>query len=617
MQKYFAPQRLAASGISDFDSWAATFGEVTTSFEANVVGDQFKLKSRFAKFTNVPELLTMFHEFGDVKTADDLKLPVPQLAERGDGRRLPELLTVPASHELKSYIQDLSERVDQIAARGVDPREDNMLKVASDGRKAALDMRLVFEADQHQYLAASGKLDVAAAKLAQVWRETRERRFLDPVTGEESPLPGALQLVFCDLSTPSPDRWNAYAELRSQLIQRGMPAESVRFIHDAATDEAKARLFADCRAGRVAVLMGSTAKMGVGTNVQDRAIHLMDLDAPWRPADVQQRHGRIVRQGNQNPEVQLTQVVTEGSFDTFMWQTLERKQKFIDQVMRRDLNGAREIEDISETALSYSEFKAIASGNPLLLEQAKAHQEVTRYSRLEEAHRRNEASLRRTIDQANASITDLTGRRPELVDAIARTTPTDGDSFHIKVGHHSTSKRATAAEMIGQLLAAADLSQTQYRELGVVARLGGHNIELTNDGHGNLIFNLQGLQRPTATVPFDDLHSPHKGTVTKLENLVGKHLTATLAAVDDTLTEQQQRLQQANASIGREFPHSAALEAARNRYRDITEQITAQAPLEPSPTGGTAQRLNELAQTRPQQGHDFVDHRPALPPRTL
>lgn len=597
MQRYLAPTRLTSAGIHDFDSWAATFGEVVTGFEANITGDQFKLKGRFAKFTNVPELLTMFHEFGDIKTAADLDLPVPRIGQRGDGQRLANLVSVEQTDALSAYIGDLSKRVDKITSRQVDPRDDNMLKVASDGRKAALDMRLVTAEEYHPLLTENSKVDVAAAHLAQVWAANKDRTYPDPATGEDSSITGALQLVFCDLSTPSTEKWNVYDALRDQLYERGLPHGSVRFIHEAENDDAKARLFADARAGKIAVLMGSTQKMGVGTNIQDRAIHLMDLDAPWRPADVAQRHGRIIRQGNLNPEIQLTQLVTVGSFDTYMWQTLERKGRFIDQIMRGTLSGGREIEDISEATLSSAEFKAIASGNPLLLEQARAEEDLRRYTRLEEAHRRNEQSLSHTITRTTQSIDETTTRRPLLEAAVARTVPTAGDAFAITINGRHIRKRADAADHLQQTLRSLYLRETVYHESRNLITLGGHNIHLVNDGHSNLRFIVDGLDSPVVVVPFADIQNPHKGTLTKLENLLSTHIPTALRDNHASADDAQRRLQHAHASLGHPFKHADALTDARQRYEAINQQIASQDPIttETTPTDQQMERLKTLA----------------------
>jgi hypothetical protein len=332
---------LAVFGISDFDSWAATFGQTVTQIEmAPEGGNSFRQKTRFAKFTNVPEMLRRWHVSADIKTGDDLKLPVPALAQRpADGQRAPETVITQPSDVQLDIMASLGERADAIRNRQVQPEEDNMLKVCTDGRKAALDLRLL-----GLPMTDSGKVEAAADRITDLWQAHRDDTYPAP-GGQDAPIRGSLQLVFCDIGTPSDD-WNVYEELRDQLAARGLPRESIRFVHDAKSDRDKGELFAACRAGTVAVLIGSTEKMGVGTNVQFRAIALHHLDCPWRPADVAQREGRILRQGNHNSEVQILRYVTERSFDGYMWQTVERKARFIAQVMRGRLD-VREIEDIA------------------------------------------------------------------------------------------------------------------------------------------------------------------------------------------------------------------------------------------------------------------------------
>ncbi len=444
MQKYLRPDLLEAAGIDVFDSWAATFGEVVTEVEmAPEGGGSFRLKSRFAKFRNVPELLRMFHLVADVKLADDLDLPKPLLAEH-DGKRQPVIIEVPASSELKDYVTDLAERAGQIRARAVAPEVDNMLKVTGDGRKAALDLRLVGLPQPD-----GGKIAEAAWQIHSRWAANRDRVYPGP-GGKPSPVPGALQLVFMDFGTPRPG-WSAYTELRDQLAGLGVPRDMVRFIHDARTDREKAALFAACRAGTVAVLIGSTEKMGVGTNVQHRAVALHHLDAPWRPADVEQRDGRIMRQGNLNPEVEILRYVVTGSFDGYSWQILARKARFIGQVMRGRLD-VREIEDVGDTALSFAEVKAIATGNPLLLEQARADVNLARLRRAERAHNRNQNLLKHTARDMARKAAVWQDEAGQARAAAARRVDTTGDRFRMTVAGREYDKRADAGARLAEVV---------------------------------------------------------------------------------------------------------------------------------------------------------------------
>ena len=312
MQRYLAPDLLAERGVAHFDAWAANFAEAVTALELAPDGSGYRMHTRFARFINLPELLSMFRTFADVQTAAMLNLPRPALA---GGR--PSVTAAPAGEALKDYVRGLVARAERLRRERVDPSEDNMLKITGDGRKAALDMRLV---DVFAAAAQDTKLGRAIQCIHDEWKKTAEER--------------STQLVFCDLSTPGPGRFNVYDELRGRLVREyGIPEAEIAFIHDADTDAAKKTLFGAVNAGRVRILIGSTEKMGAGTNVQRRLVALHHLDAPWRPRDIEQREGRILRQGNLNGEVRIYRYVTEGSFDAYMWQTLETKARFIQQVM--------------------------------------------------------------------------------------------------------------------------------------------------------------------------------------------------------------------------------------------------------------------------------------------
>ena len=300
LQRYLAPKQMRVGGVEHFDAWASNFGEAVTSLELAPDGSGYRMHTRFAKFVNLPELLSMFRTFADVQTADMLNLPRPAL----EGGK-PRITAAPCSPDLKQYVASLVERSKKL--KSVDPSVDNMLKITGDGRKAALDMRLV-DPDAEPF---DTKVHRAIDRIHATWAVTHERR--------------STQLVFCDLSTPNPDRFNVYHHVRDSLLERGVPEKEIAFIHDADTDARKKALFDSVNAGRVRVLLGSTEKMGAGTNVQKRLIALHHLDAPWRPRDIEQREGRILRQGNENEMVEVHRYVTEGSFDAYMWQCLETR----------------------------------------------------------------------------------------------------------------------------------------------------------------------------------------------------------------------------------------------------------------------------------------------------
>ncbi|MES1180708.1 MAG: hypothetical protein ABUL66_02470, partial [Verrucomicrobiota bacterium] len=333
MQRYLQMGTLRKQSVHHFDNWAATFGEAVTAMELSPDGGGYRLNTRFARFVNVPELMQIFCQVADIQTAATLKLPVPEMHT---GKA--EVIRAANTPELKKIVEELVKRAEAIRGGRVPPAIDNMLKITSEGRKAALDLRVLDASAQDQ---PNSKINLAADKIFQIWQDTHEQR--------------CAQLIFCDLSTPSKLRrqFSAYDDLKDKLIARGIPAGQISFMQDYDSDTQKLDLFKQVRSGTVRVLMGSTQKMGAGTNVQERLIALHHLDAPWRPADVEQREGRILRQGNQNKTIHIFRYVTEGSFDAYMWQTLETKAKFIHQVMTGNTH-VRHIEDIDSRALTYA-----------------------------------------------------------------------------------------------------------------------------------------------------------------------------------------------------------------------------------------------------------------------
>lgn len=354
MQKYLQMNRLREMGLKHFDEWASTFGEVVNSFEIAPDGSGFRTKARFAKFFNIPELMTLFKEVADIKTSKMLDLPVPKL-KGGDYKTI----VAPKSEELGEYVDKLAER-SEIIRNGCDPRIDNMLLVTNDGRKAALDLRLI---DPSMPDLKDSKINMAVENIYRIWLENKE----DKLT----------QLVFCDLSTPKNDgTFNVYDDIKNKLIEKGVPEEEIEFIHNAKTNPQKLKLFEDMRNGTKRILIGSTSKMGAGMNVQDKLIALHHLDCPWRPSDIEQREGRILRQGNQNEEVEIYRYVTEGSFDAYSYQLIQTKSTFINQIMANSSGGGRTAEDLDRDTLTYAEVKALASGNPLILDKFKVENEL-------------------------------------------------------------------------------------------------------------------------------------------------------------------------------------------------------------------------------------------------
>jgi len=438
MQRFLDPEGLRSRGIEHFDAWAATFGEVIDTMEISPDGASLRPRSRFAKFVNLPELQQMFRAFADVQTAEMLDLPRPRL----EGGK-PTVVACPMSEEQVKLQQELVARYDRLRSQKVDPREDNALAITTDGRKLALDARMLSPtAGDHP----QSKVNALVDNVERIWRETAATR--------------GTQMVFCDMGVnPTPWGYSTYDEVVEKLAARGVPRDQIAAIGDADSDAKKQALFERVRNGSVRVLLGSTQKMGTGTNVQKRLAALHHLDAPWKPAEVEQREGRILRQGNENEEVAVYRYVTEGSFDAYMWQALETKARFISQVMTGE-SAVRRAEDVGGQELSYAEVKAIASGNPAVLTLAEADAELQRLLILKKNHadeqylaRRSLRELPETIDRLKKRIADLTADQATLA-------AHDGDPFIIG---GRPCNRAEAAEALGRRL---DALPEKVRETG-------------------------------------------------------------------------------------------------------------------------------------------------------
>ncbi|MFY1633706.1 hypothetical protein ACN27F_10570 [Solwaraspora sp. WMMB335] len=830
MLQYLAPNLMSSLRIDEFDAWAATFGETVEGIEVVPEGGGLRVNSRFAKFYNVPELLRLLHQVADVKTAEDLALPVPALKQREDGQRLPRTVVVPASDGLSEYLTALVDRADKVRRGDVDPTDDNLLKITHNGRSAAMDLRLVpptadeiadvlrrlevlegepaiaavaadlagrwarqrpnpldpantvwpgevlqdegdtlwsgqfdhateqallrlvdthdwsvgpltsdqildtlatydglGDADVRQRVAehlidhwateppyaqvgrsvrwpdrvedatgrvvwsgdlpqtlkqalaavyqganadrtltadrlaelmdtydrladsgirqrlaselaglwsaqppsgpdvgpggeraaamawpapivaepellwsghfdeevqsallgirgiapgSSSKLTAAADSIAGIYAEHRDDIFSDS-DGNAHPRPGGLQIVFSDLGVPAAG-WNAYDELRDQLVARGVPRAHIRFMHEAGNDAEKAALFAAARDGRISVLVGSTEKMGVGTNVQQRAVALHHLDCPWRPADLQQREGRILRQGNQNNEVEIIRYVTEGSFDGFMWQTVARKAEFIAQLMRGRLD-VREIEDVGDAALSYNEVKALATGNPLLLDHAALQAEVTKLERMERSHHRERdrmAWVRREREQ------DITIQRAEIEEAIAaqaRRIDTTGEKFRITVLGQVTAERKQGNILLRDALKTLALPPPRGEQ--EVATIGGFQVVAEHrwieaQNRRLLYVNMPDLPRAEFALSHTELDNAD--IVNRLEKRL-RGLDAIVGQLQRDLAGKEQDLDRITSGLDAPFKHTEALRAARQRLDEVNAKIAEASRSEPPP----------------------------------
>jgi N12 class adenine-specific DNA methylase len=541
IQRYLQPDELKKHNLHHFDSWAATFGEPVTAMELSPDGAGYRLNTRFARFINVPELMQMFRQSADVQTAAMLNLPRPKL----DGEK-PAIRNAPATEELKEFVQELAARAERLKTGRIDPREDNMLKITSEGRKAALDLRLMKPSSPDE---PQGKVNQAVKSIHRIWQATAAER--------------SAQLVFCDLSTPKDRGFSVYRDIAEKLERLGVPTREIAFIQEYESDASKLALFRDVRAGKVRVLFGSTQKMGSGTNVQERLIALHHLDAPWRPADVEQREGRILRQGNKNSTVQIYRYVTEGSFDAYMWQTLETKAKFIAQVMSGDMT-IRRLEDLDSAALTYAEVKAIASGNPLVIEKAQVDAELMRLTRLRSAHAEEQyrirSNLRRSHEDAEMFTTRLTNLRQDLT--IRK--DTSGDKFIITLDGQETNNRGIAGELI---LRRAEKLKDRFGDDVRIGRFAGFDLFLRPSFNNTVEVVVRGRNSYTARVT-----DTAQGTIRSLESTV-QGFEERAAKLEADIADAHKRGKELEAKVGAAFEHEGRYHQLTRRQSEIEEKL--------------------------------------------
>ncbi len=538
IQRYLQYRLLQEMGLVHFDDWAGSFGETVTAIELSPEGTGYRAKTRFAKFYNLPELMAAFKEVADIQTADMLCLPVPKANFHTE--------VIQPSELQKEMIRGLAERAEKIRAGGVDPHVDNMLRITNDGRKLALDMRLI------QPLAPddpNGKVAVCARNVFRIWEQTKEKR--------------SAQLVFCDLSTPTTDgSFSVYDDLKKKLMDAGIPEEEIAFIHTADSEAKKKELFSKVRAGQVRVLLGSTAKMGAGTNVQDKLIALHDLDCPWRPSDLQQRLGRIVRQGNENEEVEIYRYVTEGTFDAYLYQLVENKQKFIAQIMTSKA-PVRVADDVDETALSYSEIKALATGNPLIIEKCNLDMEVARLNMLKASHLNQVYALEELVYRKYPEeITRLTERIAgyEQDVALAAAHPKAQEGF---CGMEVDGKHYTEKEDAGKAIIDVCTRMTGSDAV-LLGQYRGFSMVLAYDGRSNEYrITLKGTLSHTVTLGADVF-----GNITRLDNAL-ENLAGSLQAEQNSLEETKTQLENARTELAAPFAREEELAEKTARLKEL------------------------------------------------
>jgi N12 class adenine-specific DNA methylase/adenine-specific DNA methylase len=541
MQRYLQPDDLKKHNLHHFDSWAATFGEPVTAMELSPDGAGYRLNTRFARFINVPELMQIFRQTADVQTAQMLNLPRPKL----EGEKA-AVRNAPASAELKEFVESLAKRAEALKNGRVDPRVDNMLKITTEGRKAALDLRLM---KPHLPDDPQSKVNLAVENIHRIWAATSEDRLT--------------QLVFCDLSTPQDRGFSVYRDMADKLKRLGVPESEIAFIQDFDADHAKLALFRSVRAGKIRILFGSTQKMGSGTNVQERLIALHHLDAPWRPADVEQREGRILRQGNKNPSVQIYRYVTEGSFDAYMWQTLETKAKFIAQVMTGDMT-VRRLEDMDSTALTYAEVKAIASGNPLVIEKAQVDAELIRLTRLRSAHAEEQYRIRSNLRHTREEVEKWTERLTNLREDLEVRQDTAGDKFRIELDKQVLDNRGVAGEL---LIRRAEKTKTRFGEDIRIGRFAGFDLFIRSGFNDTVELVLCGQNSYSTRITDTAL-----GTIRSLESVV-QAFEERVTRLETDIRDSGKRAVELEVKVGASFEKEERYHHLVKRQSEIEEQL--------------------------------------------
>ena len=572
VMRYLQYGTLQKKNLTHFDSWASTFGETTTAIELAPEGTGYRARTRFAKFFNLPELMNMFKEVADIKTSDQLNLPVPEA-------KFETVVVQPSEHQ-QDMVAELSERAAAVHAGIVDPSEDNMLKITSDGRKLGLDQRLMNPLLPDD---PDSKLNACVGNVLRIWQDGQA----DKLT----------QLVFCDLSTPKNDgTFNVYDDIKTKLIANGVPVEEIAFIHDADTEAKKKDLFAKVRTGQVRVLLGSTQKMGAGTNVQDKLVAVHHLDVGWRPSDMTQRNGRIIRQGNQNKEVQVYQYVTEGTFDAYLYQTLENKQKFISQIMTSK-SPVRSCDDVDEQALSYAEIKALCAGNPLIKEKMDLDIDVARLKVLKADHQSQQYRMEdKLLKYFPAEIEKQTGYihgfEADIKTVEAHPQISEGFcGMDIRGKHYA--EKADAGEWI--LAACKEVKGSDPVPLGSYR---GFQMELSFDSFRHEYdITLKGSMSHRVALGTDA-----RGNITRLDNALAG-ITERLERANEQLTNLYNQQEATKGELGKPFPQEAELMAKSQRLAELDAALNMEDTVESRAEKKSTERPSVLADLKSKAEH--------------
>ncbi|HHL0784785.1 TPA: helicase-related protein [Streptococcus agalactiae] len=542
MQRYLQYDDLKARGLEHFDAWASTFGETENTFELSPEGTGYRQKTRFSKFYNLPELMSMFKEVADIKTSDMLNLPVPEANF--------EVIKTKPTEEQKEILEAISERADAVRNNQVEPTEDNMLKITNDGKKLALDQRLINPLLPDD---PNSKVNVCVKNIFSIWDKTKEN--------------SSTQLVFSDMSTPKGDgEFNIYDDIRNKLVNMGIPKEEIAFIHEADTDKQKDELFSKVRRGEVRVLLGSTQKMGAGTNVQNKLIALHDLDVPWRPSDLEQRSGRIVRQGNENDKVNIFRYVTENTFDAYLWQTIENKQKFISQIMTSK-TPVRVAEDVDEASLSYSEIKALATGNPLIKEKMDLDNEVTKLKMLEANYKSNKYKLEDKVNKIYPqSILKTEMEIQEVKEDIANVEKLgEGDSkfTSISLGANKILDKKEAGEKLLE-----EIKKVKINDSKVIGKYRNLDLQVSY----NFMTNAHTFKLLGKAEYFGEFSNSTDGNITRLDNAIEK-IPSRLEKLNQNLENYKESLENAKVELTKPFEKADELRDKTLRLAEINKLL--------------------------------------------
>ena len=538
MQRYLQYDKLVQSKLQHFDAWASTFGETVTAIELAPEGTGYRTKTRFAKFYNLPELMNLFKEVADIQTSDTLNLPLPKANY--------ENIVIKPSQTQLDLVNSLGERAEKVRNKEVDSKEDNMLKITNEGRKIALDQRLINELLPDY---KDSKVDKCSENIYKIWNDTKEDKLA--------------QLVFCDLSTPKGDgTFDVYTDLKRKLIDKGIPEEEIEFIHNANTELKKKELFAKVRAGNVRILMGSTVKMGAGTNCQDKLIALHDLDCPWRPSDLIQRSGRIIRQGNQNKEVYIYRYVTEKTFDAYLYQLVENKQKFISQIMTSK-TPMRSAEDIDEVALSYAEIKALAAGNPLIIEKTELDTQLSKLKLLKQSYLNEQYDLESRIKKSYPTqIKELENNIENYkkdINFLKEYEKEDNIFYGMTINNILYDEKQKAGEMLIN-----ECKKTITDESKIIGEYKGFEMELKFSS----FFKEYNLILRKNSVVSINLGTSELGNITRIDNALN-NIPALLIKSEEELIRTKEQLEKAKEEFGKPFIQEEELKNKTKRLNEV------------------------------------------------